>query len=261
MRSARLVFTFSLLLVLSHPYHPGWAGEFRIETDVFVDDGKEPAVATLTIFSEGVVYDFLLTGVEEITVFDQQRQRLVLLDTKRKVKTELTFDSVLEYVAQMKVQLSEANRETFLAEQLDIRSDEAEWLTLTNGDVTYRAEGTSPKFPEAATEYQLFADWYARLNAMREGNPPPFARIRLNAELASRGLVPKTIERTIVQKRGLQQKTQTLRSQHLANWRLSQTDRKQIDRAGTYLVSFADVPFPEYLQLPAAATDSATQDR
>ncbi|MCU0960932.1 MAG: hypothetical protein MUF48_12575 [Pirellulaceae bacterium] len=260
MRSVRLAFTVALLLALGHPLAPGWTGEFRIETDVFVDDGKEPAVETLTIFSEGVVYDFLLTGVEEITVFDQQRERLVLLDTKRKVKTELTFDSLLQYVAQMKVQLSEAKREALLAEELEVQSDDAGWLTLTNGEVTYRAEGTRPKYAEAATEYQRFADWYARLNAMREGNPPPFARIRLNAELASRGVVPKTIERTIVQQRGLQQKTQTLRSQHLANWRLSQTDRKQIDRAGTYLVSFTDVPFRDYLQLPAAAAANSTPE-
>lgn len=259
MRFASLPPVIALLLALGHPPVPGWTGEFRIETDVFVDNAKEPTVETLTIFSEGVVYDFLLTGVEEITVFDQQRQRLVLLDTKRKVKTELTFDTLLQYVAQMKVQLSEAKRDVLLAEELEIQSDDAGCLTLTNGAVTYRAEGTSPKFPEAATEYQHFADWYARLNAMREGNPPPFARIRLNAELAARGLVPKTIERTIVQQRGLQQKTQSLRSQHLANWRLSQTDRKQIDRAGTYLVSFTDVPFREYLQLPAAPASSTPE--
>lgn len=260
MRSASLAFTV-LLLVFGHPCSSSQAGEFRVETDVFVGDGKEPSVETLTIFSEGIVYDFLLTGVEEITVFDQRRQRLVLLDTKRKVKTELPFDSVLEYIAQMKVQLSDSDREAFLAEQLEVQLDDAQWLTLTNGEVTYRAEGVTPKFPEAATEYQLFADWYARLNAMREGNPPPFARIRLNAELASHGWVPKNIERKIAQQRGLQRKTQTLRSQHLINWRLSQTDRKQIDRAGTYLVSFADVPFPEYLRLPTAKTADATPNR
>lgn len=261
MRSACLACAIALLVGLGHPLSPGWAGEFRMETDVFLDDGKDPVVETLTIFSAGVAYDFLLTGVEEITVFDPSRQRLVLLDTQRKVKTELTFDSLAQYVAQMKVQLSESKQDALLAEQLEVQSDEAGWLTLTTGELTYRAEGATPKFAEAAAQYQHFADWYARLNAMREGNPPPFARIRLNAELASRGLVPQTIERKILQKRGLQQKSQTLRSQHLANWRLSQTDRKQIDRAGTYLVSFTGVPFREYLRLPAAAGEHLTRDR
>lgn len=226
------------------------AEDFRIETDVFVDDGKEPVVQTRTIFADGIVYDFLLTGVEEITVFDLDRKRLVLLDTQRKVKTELSLEGILSYVAQMRVQLTDGNHEFLLAAEMKATDAEDGWLELTNGRVTYRAEGTAPKSKETAAAYQQFADWYARLNAMREGNPPPFARIQLNAELASRGLIPQTIERTIVQKRSLPEKKQVLRSQHLANWRLSQTDRKQIDRAGMYLADFSAVSFREYLNLP-----------
>ena len=261
MRATRFVLRGVMLVAIGcFPFR--CAGEeFRLETDVFVDGGKEPAVQTLTIFSEGVVYDFLFTGVEEITVFDRDRNRLVLLDTKRKVKTELTLDSILTYVAQMKAHLSEGNQEFLLGEEMKATKDEEGWLSLTNGQVTYRAEGVTPKSKEAAVEYQQFADWYARLNAMRRGNSPPFARIQLNSELASRGLIPKTIERTIVQKRGLQEKKQTLRSQHLANWRLSQTDRKQIDRAGTCLADFADVSFRDYVQLPEVASEADESHR
>ena len=150
------------------------------------------------------------------------------------MKTELTLDGILTYVAQMKTQLSEGDREFLLGEEMKAVTDDEGWLTLSNGRVTYRVEGIDAEVArKRSLEYQQFADWYARLNAMRQGNSPPFARIQLNSELAARGLIPKTIERTIVQKRGLQDKKQTLRSQHLANWRLSQTDRKQIDRAGT----------------------------
>ncbi len=106
MRSTRVALISLIWIVCAGPVLPCLAEEFRIETDVFVNQAKEPAVQTLTIFSGGVVYDFLLTGVEEITVFDRDRNRLVLLDTKRKVKTELTLDRILTYVAQMKTQLS-----------------------------------------------------------------------------------------------------------------------------------------------------------
>jgi hypothetical protein len=253
MRSTRAALIHLIWLVVAGLVLPCSAEEFRIETDVFVDDGKEPAVQTLTIFTDGVVYDFLLTGVEEVTVFDGDRNRLVLLDTKRKVKTELTLDGILTYIAQMKAHLSEGDQEFLLGQEMKSVTDDEGWLSLSNGRVSYRAEGTTPKSKDAASEYQQFADWYARLNAMRQGNSPPFARIQLNSELASRGLIPKTIERTIVQKRGLQDKKQTLRSQHLANWRLSQTDRKQIDRAGTYLADFPQVSFREYVQLPEEA--------
>ncbi len=52
-----------------------------------------------------------------------------------------------------------------------------------------------------------------------------------------------------------------MRSQHLANWRLSQTDRKQIDRAGTYLADFAEVSFREYVQLPDEIAAGEATDR
>ncbi len=81
------------------------AEEFRIDTDVFVDEEVEPVIETLTIFSDGIVYDFLLNGVEEITLFDRKRQRLVLMDTQRRVKTELSTDSILGFVAQMQAPL------------------------------------------------------------------------------------------------------------------------------------------------------------
>jgi hypothetical protein len=84
---------------------------------------------------------------------------------------------------------------------------------------------------------------------MRLGNAPPFARLRLNAVLADRGLVPKTVERTFVRKQGLSEQKETLRSQHLVNWRLSHTDRKMIDRASSCLTSFRTVTFREYLQM------------
>ncbi len=232
---------------------PSLAQEFRIATEVFLDDLKDPQVETLTIFTDGIVYDFLLTGVEEITLFDRHRDRLVLMDTKRKVKTELTTDSILSFVAQMKSQLNDTQREFLLGEDMDAVTDEDGWLKLANQRVTYRAEGIEPKEKSAVLEYQQFADWYARLNAMR-GSLPPFLRIQLNSEIAKRGLIPKTIERiTVLDKRGLAEKKQSLRSQHLANWRLSDTDRKQIDRAGTYLATYPTVTFREYMQLPDVA--------
>ena len=226
------------------------AEEFRIETGVFVDEETEPVVETLTIFSDGIVYDFLLSGVEEITLFDRKRQRLVLMDTQRRVKTELSTDSILGFVAQMQAHLNEAQRAFLLAEQLEVETDDPETIRLSNERVAYLAKGTTPRNHEASLEYQQFADWYARLNAMRIGNLPPFARIRLNDELARRNLIPVSIERTVTRRHGLRENKQMLRSQHEINWRLSAPDRKLIDKAGTCMAGFPTVSFREYLQLP-----------
>jgi hypothetical protein len=246
------VLTLSLL-ALASPQSPTCAEEFRVETDVFLDQGPQPIVQTLTVFSDGVVYDFLLTGVEEITIFDRRRERLFLMDTQRKVKTELSFESILGFVAEMRAYLNDQQRELLLANESSAVSEENGWLIVGNPRVTYRVEGLEPQDRDAALQFQQFADWYARLNAMRQGNLPPFLRIQLNSEIATRGLIPKTIERTITQKQGLTESKQLLRSQHLTTWRLSQTDRRQIDRASTLLATYPAVSFRQYIQLPDAA--------
>lgn len=237
----------------------GWCGtasvgaqEFRIETDIFVGDQKEPVSETLTIFDNGVVYDFMLTGSEEITLFDRDHDRLVLMDTQRKAKTILSMDDIVTFVAKMKAQLANQQR-GFLTSGADraVIEDDG-WLRLANQRVSYRAQCVKPEEKATALEYQEFADWYARLNAMR-GNLPPFLRIRLNSEIAKRGLIPKTIERTIYEERALRGRKQVVRSQHLVNWRLSKTDHKRIDRAGTYLTTFPTISFREYVQLPKTA--------
>jgi hypothetical protein len=243
------VFVAPLALLVALSGNAG-AEEFRIETDVFVDEETKPVVETLTIFSDGIVYDFLQSGVEEITLFDRQRKRLVLMDTQRRVKTELSTDSILGFVAQMQAHLNEAQRAFLLAEQLEVKTEDPETITLSNDRVAYHAKGQSPTRHQAAMEYQQFADWYARLNAMRIGNLPPFARIRLNDELAKRNLIPVSIQRTVTRKHGLKEITQTLHSQHEINWRLSVPDRRLIDKAGTCMAAFPTVSFREYLQLP-----------
>lgn len=235
--------------------------EFRVETDVYLDPNPEPIVQTLTIFSEGVVFDFLLTPAEEITVFDRRRERLVLMDTQRKVKTELSLESILGFVAEMKAYMNQHQRELLLAEEVTAVTDEGGWLVFGNQRVTYRVEGTEPKDKDAALQYQQFADWYARLNAMRQGNLPPFLRIQINSEVATRGLIPKTIERTIVHRQGVTDTKQVLRSQHLTTWRLSTTDRRHIDRASTLMATYPTVSFREFVQLPEQPAGSERSAR
>ena len=144
------------------------------------------------------------------------------MDSKRKVKTELTMDAIVAFVAEMKAHMNDEQRKSLLGDGAEVTVDEGDGaLVLSNDRVTYRAEGMVPADKAAVLQYQEFADWYARLNALR-GNLPPFLRIQLNAAIAQRGLIPKTIERTIAEKSLVGGKRQTVRSQHLANWRAVQ---------------------------------------
>ena len=120
--------------------------------------------------------------------------------------------------------------------------------------MTYHAKGIKPKPADAAERFRQFADWYARLNAVRPGNPPPFGRLELNELLASHGLVPEEIERTFVREKRLTNQTQRARSRHLFVWTLSGTDRKRIEKASECLTSFESVAPAQYWRAPSVAS-------
>lgn len=240
------------------PGASGMAEDFRIVTKVYAgaeeDHESAPVAETLTLFAGGVVYDFLRSGDrEEMTVFDPQRRRFVLLDPKRHVQTTLHFDGVLSFTAQVKARLEETGRKEFAAPTFEVRDAKERGpmaFVLDNPAIRYTVVGERVPSPAASTQYQQFADWYARLNTMRPGNAPPFARLRLNSELATRQWIPREVIRVVRMKRGLRLREFTMRSRHQVTWLLSQSDRKRIERAGTAMASYRVVGFRQYLDIP-----------
>ena len=232
-------------------------GDFRMETDVFSGSQVDPIVETLTIFRSQVIYDFMGPNGEEITIFDIPRGSLVLVDTQRKIKTSISTSQLMAFMATVKSQpQTSAVSSHLLAPQFEETYEAAEQtLTLTDAKLTYRAKGIKPKHPEFAQRFQLFADWYARLNATRFGNPPPFGRIELNQSLAKHGLIPAEIERTVVVNASAD-RTQKMRSRHLTNWQLTETDRKRIEQAKTCLENYPEVPPERYWQISRSSTST-----
>jgi hypothetical protein len=225
------------------------AEEFRVETDVFVGSQKKPVAQNLTIFTSGLVYDFPLMGPNEIAVLDPTRGRFVLLDVSKKVKTTLTTQEILEFTASMKARTQDAEGVVGFAANPQFEQsfdDQTGRLTLSSKLMTYSMKGNKPKQNSAAEAYRQFADWYARLNATRPGNLPPFARLELNKAVFERGLVPEEVELTVAPNSRLLGRTLTIRSHHMINWALPGTDRKRIDEAGDFLVNFQAVQFQEY---------------
>ncbi|HTN74771.1 MAG TPA: hypothetical protein VL096_05970, partial [Pirellulaceae bacterium] len=202
---AVIIMILSGILFAANACSVASAQAFRMETDVKIVGDKEATCQTLTLFSSGLVYDFLTTGkgekeVKEVTVFDMNNQRIVLLDTKRCVKTVLTHEQLMQLTASLKAHTSEENPIFYFAANpnFEVKYDElGSQLTLASPLMTYVIKGVKPQATNATVNYQEFADWSARLNACR-GNLPPFARMDVSRAMAERDLIPETITRTIV---------------------------------------------------------------
>jgi len=253
---SRTVFAMLLsLLLMELSQLPCLGQDFRVESDIYVNGDKEPLIEQLTLFQGELAYDFNLKGPgqKEITILDLEHGKIVLLDAQRRKKTDIRTAGLLDFCAQIKTIGTREEEDGLFAPKFSTKlHPEQKVVELVSRRLTYRVSGIEPREAKAAERYHNFADWYARLNALRPGSLPPFGRLEVNRVLAEQGWLPERIERTIVLDAGFNK--QTVRSEHVVDWLLSNTDRRRIQDAAGYLGSFQEVGLQDYLQVEAVAT-------
>jgi len=230
--------------------------EFRVDTEVFKNDEKQPILEQLTIFSaDGAVYDYMLTGPKEVTVFDPRNGRFTLLDETRKIKAIVETQDLMGFTMQLQ-QAAAKQRNSLIvfcadphfettANEIERQGQTMTELKLVGKPLTYTALGQKPQQSDAVKIYRHFADWCARLNATRDANLPPMARLELNREFAERGLLPFEVIRSIPPPNPLGKKVD-YKMEHRVNWALCGDDRKKIDNAGDMMATFEVVSYMDF---------------
>lgn len=216
---------------------------FRIETEMFRGNATAPVSRHKILFDSGVIYDIHETDDRWSTVFDPARGRVILLDKKTEVQTQVSTEELLQATAQ----LSAAAKEAGKADSLGLTAQptplgEENGYSIAFGALHYEMTTQAVSNPELAHAYHELAVWAARLNVLRKRGAPPFARLTLGEQVASEGRLPLHLILTIDQ--GL--KTEKYRAHHLVVERLSELDRKAIDRVGDRLAAFRKVSFEEF---------------
>jgi hypothetical protein len=233
-------------LILSAAVH---AQDFRMETAVFAANEKKPVVESLTVFNADKVYDFLLSDPQETIIMDLTRGRFLLLDSERKMRTELMMRDVGKFNLDMREQTSTRNAQLFYPDFKYSHEEDGDWHIWSSDRLTYRVKGTAVRFKEAAERYREFADWSAQLNALRPGNLPPFARMQLNKALAEMELIPKEVEREITITSVVPFKKAKMRALYSVYWQLNTEDHKKIHQADDQLATFQPVTPDKYFEL------------
>ncbi len=181
------------------------ADGFRIETKVFAGDEKQkqpPVSETTTLFLDGIVYDFL-NKPEQTAVFRKpvggKPGQFILLNEQHNIQTKVPTEKVAGTMNHFRAWAAKES-DPFLQfaanpefeETYDAQTGK---LKLISHLETYSVDTMPAEHPDEVAEYREFLDWYTKLNTMlSHGRLPAEPRLRLNAVMARRKVVPIKVE-------------------------------------------------------------------
>lgn len=233
--------------------------DFRVETDVTTAEQAAPIYQSVTIFSSGVAYDYSLGEPHRIVVIAPGENRVVFLDSKRGVKTEIHLDNLTSFLEEARKELANSKMAAALEDANLVHVDPGTGVIMV-GQNFFRYQAIPQKLsdPSIAKLFAQFADVSACINAWRspDRSPPSFARMKLNQALADQSWIPQEIVRTTVSSSGHQS---VLKSRVHASWQLSDDDKRLVENFRTMVESYWKVEVKDYFatNLPPAMSASS----
>jgi hypothetical protein len=261
------------VLLVTKPLAAGETDTLRVETEVFAEhDDSVPLAHSLTLFNRDVAWDFLdVTETDsdavteknvagfggEIILHDPARERVVLIDPRRNVRTSV------DAIQLERLSVSLAN----WARQSDDKlicwaggpafgegvQEVDGCLELIGPRVRYRVEATDAPSQAMADRYRRFADTAILLRAMlHPGGVPPFPRLELNRRLATAGSLPASVTLETEPRGGLSAAAltgvlqRTLRSTHRIHPALRSDDLQRIANAEARMAAAEEVSLARY---------------
>lgn len=232
--------------------------ELRVASELFADGSDKPVARSLTLFHEGVAWDFLESPegtVHEIVLHDPARERVVVIDPVRQVKTQV------EAIRLERLSVSLATWARGSDDRLvrwaggpdfttGFTEDEGH-LELTGPRVRYAVAFDEAPTRDAAATYRQFADTAILLKAlMQPGGIPPFPRLAVNRRLDAAGALPAEVSLEIDPKLSrLAARPSRLRCVHQSHPRLLSGDFERIEEAKAHVVTARQVEMAEFVAI------------
>ena len=226
-----------------------------METRVRAPGESESLQSNRTIFTEeGKVYDFLVgPGPESIAILDVPKLEFVVLDPMKRLRCRVASEQLLSYIAAMEQKARQRGGLPGIAASpasFDIglhKNRAGVILRDAKQQPTLQYEVEAEKEPALgmASDYALFADWSARLNALHHPQSlPPGVRIRLNRELSRENWIPVTVTRQI----RTAERTDAVTSHHEVRSTLTADDLSQMHDADAMHREFNEVSVHQFFR-------------
>ncbi len=242
------VFTFGVVVTLAEISSLVAAPpSFRVDTDIFVGDSAKPARQNITLFHQGVCFDFASDDSLAVMIVDAGQGRITLLDPHRRIKAPIETAELSRWLTEARKEAEQSELAKVLAPATEVKINEQTGAVHVGGpQFSYQASLQSPPDAEMARQYANFADWSARLSAMYPPHFPPYVRLALNRAITEKGMLPAELTRTIQQNGQSSQ----VRCRLHPSWQLNSDDHSKIASAQQMLADFKEVSAKEYFSQP-----------
>lgn len=237
----------------------GRACEMRIESELFADGAAAPVARSLTLFHEGVAWDFLepvasgSAGSTEIVLHDPARERVLVIDPERNLKTQVELLRLERLsVSLAKWARSSDDRLVRWAGGPDFAAafaDDGDRLDLVGPRLKYAVTHEPAPSRAAAEAYRRFADTAILLKALLQpGGIPPFPRLAINERVADSSAIPAEVRLEIDPRLAvIGARPERLRCVHRLHPRLLTGDLARIEDAKAHVAAAETVALAAYV--------------
>ncbi|EMI22191.1 putative secreted protein [Rhodopirellula maiorica SM1] len=233
----RMAIWLAMMAFVASAGDVSYSADFRVTTEIYENASPKPAAKHLILFAGNLTYDLAEIQNRDVTVYDPDRKRVILLDRVAKTRTTINTEDLVRITAQARAAAETSEQQQRLGIAASPENQGPKY-SISYGDARYETTTETPSEAEMAVRYGQFVDLASRLNLVHRRGLPPFARMSLSQRIASDGKIPT--ETTLTIRRGVQ--VDRFRSSHTFISTLSQQDRQQIDEIGGMLALYKEVP-------------------
>lgn len=228
------------------------AQQFKIESQIYINGEDQPSSSNVTMFSDGLVFDFQSKGTQshEVTILQPKQHQTILLDRLRRMKLVLDDVQLIKMADALRRETSQDEVAGFLVNERfeeTINYDNGT-VTLKSPTIAYALRGSRPTDLKVFPIYSNFIEAFTRLQVSDPHAFSPFPRMRLNETIRKLGWIPSEVTVTF-QSNQLMKQGLTATSKHTFISELSSADRTQISEIKAEWLNFESVDLYEFRHL------------
>jgi hypothetical protein len=229
--------------------------EFRIDTDVYLDQSKPPVSSTKTIFLRNRIIDWDDAKRRMLSI-DLASQQIELADFSTQRRCRIDMRVLESRMSNLRSQLTPEQVQAWSSTAQPVPDGEG-YERIQSGNLMYRFKAIHPKHPQMAIDYSEFANWTVQVSAIYPPYKPPLLRMQLNDFLAEQQRLPMEVQ--LIDLRSTSQEPVVARL--LVQETLSNQDRERVKDWDVLVATLKLVSDTEYFPSQRLASERSAESK